>query len=465
MARIKPLPRSHRQSFGRAEINRGEQLSRKKDTIKNVEVGLMDVDSAIMYYFTEVIKPEVEENGEMVKVPIMYANAERWTSIQKRGILRDKKNQLITPLIVFKRTTIARDDTITVDKIDANDPKNFYVFQKKYSKENRYDQFTAKQDLMPTNEMYQVAVPDYVTLSYEAIIWTSYLEQMNKIVERINWSDGSYWGEPNKFKFQSRIESFEDATEMADNERIVKTTFSFTFRGYLIPESFNEYINTKKYLTPQQVVFEGELALGLSSIFQPDSRAQTVRVFGQRSSTLGSLAGATDFIRGVSPGYGNAPQDLEFTNTYGGTTLYIMRGSGNISSSKDDKAVVNLSTGNTLFSYKTEYFSGSQSSSVAIHPAGTPTGSAYTLSPDTNRMIMSGSVDVSLNGLSLLSEATHQKASSSLYDFYLSGSAQDNDLKYVVILHQRSGSQGNFNGPNVEEEDLLLIRYQQQGNY
>ena len=71
--------------------------------------------------------------------------------------------------------------------------------------------------------MYQVAVPDYVTLSYEAIIWTSYLEQMNKIVERINWSDGSYWGEPNKFKFQSRIESFEDATEMADNERIVKT--------------------------------------------------------------------------------------------------------------------------------------------------------------------------------------------------------------------------------------------------
>ena len=65
----------------------------------------------------------------------------------------------------------------------------------------------------------------------------------------------------------------------------------------------------------------------------------------------------------------------------------------------------------------------------------------------------------------LLSEATNQKASSSLYDFYLSGSAQDNDLKYVVILHQRSGSQGNFNGPNVEEEDLLLIRYQRQGNY
>ena len=83
------------------------------------------------------------------------------------------------------------------------------------------------------------------------------------------------------------------------------------------------------------------IEFGLSSIFSPDSRAQTVRVFGQKSSTLNSLPGATDFIRGVSPGYGNAPQDLEFTNTYGGTTLYIMRGSGNISSSKDDNAVVN----------------------------------------------------------------------------------------------------------------------------
>ena len=460
MARVKPLPRSHRNSFGRAEINRGQQLSRKDDTIKNVEVGLMDVDSAIMYYFTEVIKPAVEENGEMVKVPIMYANAERWTSIQKRGILRDKKNQLITPLIVFKRSSITKDDSITVDKIDANDPKNFYVFQKKYSKENRYDQFTAKQNLMPTNEMYQVAVPDYVTLNYEAVIWTSYLEQMNKIVEKINWSDGSYWGEPNKFKFQSKIESFEDVTEMADGERIVKTTFNFTFKGYLIPESFSEYINTKKYLTPQQVVTEGEFEFGLSSIFSPDSRAQTVRVFGQKSSTLNSLPGATDFIRGASPGYGNAPQDLEFTNTYGGTTLYIMRGSGNISSSKDDNAVVNLSTANSLFLSKTEFFSGSQSASAAIHPEGIPTGSIYTLSPDSGRLAMTGSVNVSLNGLSLLSEPTHQKSSSSLYDFYVSSSAKD-----VVILHQRSGSQGNFNGPNVDEDDLLTISYQQQGDF
>ena len=67
------------------------------------------------------------------------------------------------------------------------------------------------------------------------------------------------------------------------------------------------------------------------------------------------LGGVTDFIRTAETQPGNQATDLEFTNTYGGTTLYVMRGSGNISSSKDDKAVVSLSTGNTLFSYKTEY--------------------------------------------------------------------------------------------------------------
>ena len=149
MARTKPLPRSERILRGR-EINRGIERTRKTDDVKNINIGLMDVDSAIMYYFTQVIKPTVKDNGEEVKVPVLYANAERWASIQRRGNIRDKNNQLITPAIVFKRTSIAKDDTIAIDSVDANDPKNFYFFQQKYSKENRYDQFSAKNNLMPT---------------------------------------------------------------------------------------------------------------------------------------------------------------------------------------------------------------------------------------------------------------------------------------------------------------------------
>ena len=67
----KPLPRKQR------VLNRGYLYSRSDDDVKNPEVTLMDMDSAIISYFDEVIQPSVEDNGENVKVPIMYASPER----------------------------------------------------------------------------------------------------------------------------------------------------------------------------------------------------------------------------------------------------------------------------------------------------------------------------------------------------------------------------------------------------
>ena len=38
-------------------------------------------------------------------------------------------------------------------------------------------------------------------------------EQMNKIVEQIIYSEGSYWGEDGKFKFRTKIDNYTDASE------------------------------------------------------------------------------------------------------------------------------------------------------------------------------------------------------------------------------------------------------------
>ena len=252
MARQKPIPRSQRKIF-----NRGEKISRNspavKDDVKNLSVGIMDMDSAIMYYFNEVIKPEVEINKEKVKVPCIYASPERWTTISKQGFLRDKKRQIITPLIVFKRTGMERNDVIPIDKLDANKPRNFYSFEKKYSHHNRYDKFSVQKGLTPGREYYNVAMPDYVTLSYEFIIWTSYIDQMNRIVEKINYSDGAYWGEPGKMRFRTRLESFSDSSEV-DGERLIKTTFSVNLYGYILPETFNSQTTTQKFLTSKKLI-------------------------------------------------------------------------------------------------------------------------------------------------------------------------------------------------------------------
>jgi len=279
MARNKPIPRSQRP--GVKTFNRGEQISRSspnaKDTVKNISVGIMDMDSAIMYYFNEVIQPTITENKETVKVPCMYASPERWVNIQKQGFLRDKKRQAITPLIVFKRTGIEKNENIPVDKLDANNPNHFYTFEQKYTQQQRYDRFSVQQGLFHNKELHNVVIPDYVTLSYEFTIWTSYIEQMNRIVEKINYSDGAYWGEPGKMRFRTTIENFADATEM-DTERLIKTTFSVQMYGYIIPESFNKYITTKKYLTPKQIILKDDVDVQLASLIKPEAGVQSITV-------------------------------------------------------------------------------------------------------------------------------------------------------------------------------------------
>ena len=261
--REKPIPRSQRNTF-----NRGRKISRNSpgaaDDVKNLSVGIMDMDSAIMYYFNEVIKPEVEVNKEKVKVPCIYASPERWNQITKQGFLRDKKRQIIVPLIVFKRTGMSRDDNMPIDKLDANDPKIFYSFQKRYSQQNRFDKFSVLQNIEPNREYYNVAMPDYVSLTYEFTIWTSYIEQMNSIVENINFSDGAYWGEPGKMRFRTKIESFSDASQV-EGERLIKTTFGMNLNGYILPESFNNEITTQKYLTPKKIIIREETDKVLSA--------------------------------------------------------------------------------------------------------------------------------------------------------------------------------------------------------
>ncbi len=255
----KPLPRKKRVE------NRGYQYSRKKkDKVNNVSVTLKDIDSAIIYYLENVIKPSVEENGEHIKVPVLYGSVERWKAILRDGFLRDKKRQIITPVIVFKRNTININETIPQDKLDANNPHLFYPFQKKYSQVNRYDNLATQIGTVSQREYYNVSFPDYVTLTYDFIIWTSFIEQMNKIVERINYSDGAYWGDPEKMRFRSTIDSFDDATEIGEAERLIRTNFNVTINGYLLTEKGLENKPTiDKFITPKKVTFHESITVEL----------------------------------------------------------------------------------------------------------------------------------------------------------------------------------------------------------
>jgi hypothetical protein len=244
-------------------INRGEQFKVEAPAQeKGKGVRLYDVDLAIAEHMIDTVVPSVEAFREKIKVPVMYGNPERWKSIQRNGYLRDKKGQLQIPLIMFKRNSIERSDTMT----NTMNRHVSYPSVSKYSKKHKYDKFSAMTGTQRPVEVYDVVIPDYVTISYEVIIWTDFTEHMNKIVEAFQYATDEYWGDKSGFKFKVKIDSFDNTTEVGEgSQRIVRTTFTMLVNAYLLPEQFNNESTHKRSLTPKKVVWGLETDLtGLS---------------------------------------------------------------------------------------------------------------------------------------------------------------------------------------------------------
>jgi hypothetical protein len=247
--------------------NRGNQVSFRDDTTKPFTLGIQDIDEAVMYYLENVIKPTVIQNGVAQKVPVIYGASERWKQIQKDGYYRDLSGAIMMPIITFKRNNITKDRSVG-NKLDANFPNNIEVFEKAYSKRDEYNNFNVLNNRKPQKEYYAVVMPDYVTVTYDFIISTYYVEQMNKIVEAMNYASDSYWGNPERFKFRARIDSFQTNTELpVGAERIVKTNFTLTLRGYIVPDNIQKQLaSIKKFSNAVQVVFTTEVVSNINNV-------------------------------------------------------------------------------------------------------------------------------------------------------------------------------------------------------
>ena len=206
-----------------------------------------------------VIKPTVIQNGVVQKVPIYYGSPERWAQVQKEGYFRDLKGKIMMPVITYKRVSVEKNRNIA-NKIDANYPNNVQLFQKPYSVKNQYDNFNILNNRIPKKESYAVVMPDYVTLTYDFIISTYYVEQMNKIVEAMNYASDSYWGNKERFQFNARIDSYATTVELVTaGNRLVKTNFSLKLNGYLIPDTIQkELASVKKISNATQLIFNME---------------------------------------------------------------------------------------------------------------------------------------------------------------------------------------------------------------
>lgn len=223
---------------------RADQISFKGDTTKPFSIGIQDIDDAVFYYFQNVIKPYVIQDGSRIEVPIIYGSPEKWASFQKEGYFRDSQGKIMMPIIMVKRDSINKIRNVS-NKLDANNPHNLAVWKKKYSPKNSYSNFDVLNNVIPEQTAYAVVVPDYITLTYTCAVNTYYIEQLNKIIEAIEYASDSYWGNPSRFQFRAMIDSFAMKTELSDKEeRTVSSTFNIKIWGYIIPDIPQKDLNS-----------------------------------------------------------------------------------------------------------------------------------------------------------------------------------------------------------------------------
>jgi len=277
---IKPITNTN--APNESTINRAEQTSIrsekgnskvviKKGTGRNagkgLSIGLTDIDTTVIRHMKNVMKPVVREANEIIKVPVMYGNEERWKSIRNRGVLRDKNNTIILPVIVIKRTGVAMNDQMPLSFDNDVQGKFISVVRSSngWSKNNRYDRFSVLTGQKPVEEFIKTGMPDFVVCTYSIVMMTAFMEQMNDLntimVEHLE----TYWGDPTSYRFLTALEGdISNEVQMeSQGERLIRNELTITIKGYMIPEFtdnvFGKTAEMGRAYKPKKVSFSEKL--------------------------------------------------------------------------------------------------------------------------------------------------------------------------------------------------------------
>ena len=238
----------------RENLNRAKQIKSETGDIKQ-SITLFDIDYAMMSYLEDTVLPTLDDNGKALKIPVIYGNSERWNGSRRQGVFRDSKGKLQLPLMMIRRNTVSKDETMPFLRRGV-----YYQTISKYSKDNRYDHFSVLGGAVkPKRELYNILMPEFIEISYECMAWTTYTEQLNQVIEALNFT-GQYWGDKDKFKFRTQVTDYNVINEVGDGtERINRVEFNLITKAYLLPEKFDGESPIKKSMSVKRVVMSTEV--------------------------------------------------------------------------------------------------------------------------------------------------------------------------------------------------------------
>ena len=270
-------------------LNRSEQIRRDDDVIRTTHRTVYDIDYAIKWYIENEIRPQIEADKQIIPVPVIFSNGEKWDNVRRLGYLRDEKGMLQSPLIMLKRNSVGEKDMQRTLDVNRGYPGNYFVHKPKYNPRNKYED-----ELVPLPQLnnpaqsemiYVIDIPKYVTVEYDMMLWCDFTSQLNALVDQILPYGRFSWGnEGNKFPAAIGQISFETVNTVGE-DRLVRATIPLTVQGTLLSEhearkSTLQKMYSVKKLTFEQVVDVDVDIFSTTVVPPPLLRVQNVLVSG-----------------------------------------------------------------------------------------------------------------------------------------------------------------------------------------
>jgi hypothetical protein len=251
-------------------LNRADQTRRDDDVIRSASRTIYDIDYAIKWYIENEIEPQITADKNLISVPTIFANGEKWDNVRRLGYIRDEKGMLQSPVLMLKRNSMSERDNRKGLDVNRTLTDNRLIYRSRYNSRNRYEDELFP---IPTNpkqnsqKVYVVDIPKYVTIDYELMLWCDFTTQLNELVDQILPYGRFAWGnEQNRYETMIGNVNFETVNTVGD-DRLVRATIPLTVHGTLLSEHETKISTLKKMYSVKKLVFQTVVDID-SNIFE-----------------------------------------------------------------------------------------------------------------------------------------------------------------------------------------------------
>ena len=247
--------------------------------------GVEDLDLAIFNLFDKQIPLYYDLHGEVKKVPVIFATGERFALLRRKQPITDRNGALILPLISITRSSIENVPSkgiannqmfpnIIKKRISEKDlayrqQKNVENLKNVKGEDLNLDPDLSLKPRLERNIIETIEMPPvkYFGANYEISIWSSYTQQMNKILETIM---SAYTLNPGQqFRVESekgyKFSAFVDGSisqdtnysDFTDAERYIKYNMNINATGYIIaPNILGGKTALRSFMSAPEISFD-----------------------------------------------------------------------------------------------------------------------------------------------------------------------------------------------------------------